>query len=160
MACRLSLLAVILSRRTRPGRGVSRFVLLAPTSWTKQTRNHGRLSIPNMRRCKCEFLCKIGGPIWTGTETRSSHDDVVIEIWSTGCTLDEWVQDMTAEIAHVGKTARVVVVNWKSGISRPTTIENGPRRIRLFSFGMEKVRQRVRAIFASEWNDNDHIFVA
>jgi len=30
----------------------------------------------------------------------------------------------------------------------------------LFAFGMEKARRQVRELFAAEWNDSDHIFVA
>ena len=30
----------------------------------QQTRSHGRLSIENLRRCKCHFLCKEDGWIW------------------------------------------------------------------------------------------------
>jgi hypothetical protein len=125
----------------------------------QQTRSHGRLSVSNMRKCKCEFLCMDGGPIWPEV----SSESVTIEIWSTGQTLDGWVDDLSFELKCQGKEAVVVPVHWRPGQARPLAVEGGgvhQRRVRLFAFGMEKVRRQVREIFASDWNDVDCIFVA
>lgn len=127
----------------------------------QQTRLHARLAIDNMRRCKCEFLCTDGGPIFGDT---LSDQDVVIEIWSTGQTLQGWVEDMTFELSTIGKTAQVVSVDWKPGLVHPVIetfkFNDKQRRMRLFAFGMERVRRKVRNVFASEWNDDTHLFVA
>lgn len=113
-----------------------------------------------MRKCKCEFLCKDGGPI--RTDDGAACDDIVIEIWSSGKTLEGWVNDMTTEVKEQGMAAKIVPVDWKPGNVRPPhiVVEGHQRRVHLFAFGMEKARRQVRELFAAEWNDSDHIFVA
>lgn len=105
-----------------------------------------------------------GGPIFHNRGT--ANEETVIEIWSTGQTLAGWVNDVSSELEEQGlHNAQVVPVNWKPGLARPpsdsSVFEGRKRRVvRLFAFGMDKVRRKVAAIFASEWNDADHIFVS
>ena len=124
----------------------------------QQTRNHGRLSISSMRKCKCEFLCDDGGPIWT----ESASKDIVIEIWSTGQTLEGWVHDISSELERRGKKAQIVPVDWKPGLARHADTSDVGRQhlVRLFAFGTDRIRRQVLAIFAMEWDDDNHIFVA
>ena len=127
----------------------------------QQTRTHGRLSIENLRRCKCHFLCKDGGFIWEDTE-RAEH--VVVQVWTSGNseTLKGYTDDLREELRCLGKSSRceVVGVEWKPGQELPSLTKFKNRKfVRLFAFGMEKARQRVRAEI-SDWDDRRDIFVS
>ncbi len=133
----------------------------------QQTRNHGRLSISNLRKCKCYFLCKHGGPIWTAIQECSRVEGLLlVEVWSTANTLTGWVEDLKAELVraqqHNNATVRGVV--WKPGKPKPVegcpTNNSGMRLLRLFAFGMEKTRLQVREEFAEAWDDDRFMFVA
>ena len=133
----------------------------------QQTRVHGRLSIENLRRCKCHFLCKEDGWIWKGV---NSGECVRLEVWSSGGsdTLTGWVNELNDELRRHDKTSRctVVGVEWRPGQPIPdeeNTQSNSAtpvKRIRLFAFGMEKARQKVRDQIGDAWSDDVDIFVS
>lgn len=134
----------------------------------QQTRSHGRLSIENLRRCKCHFLCKEDGWIWRGV---NSGETVRLEVWTSGGseTLSGWLDALNDELRRHSKTSRctVVGVEWRPGQPIPDddgeTQSNSPthvKRVRLFAFGMEKARRKVRDQVGGEWDDDVDIFVS
>ena len=130
----------------------------------QQTRSHGRLSIENLRRCKCHFLCKEGGWIWKGV---NGGDSVHLEVWTSGGseTLGGWVEELKDELRRHDKTFQcsVVGVEWRPGESIPgrhSSFSTNAKRVRLFAFGMEKARRKVREQIGTDWNDDVDIFVS
>lgn len=133
----------------------------------QQTRVHGRLSIENLRRCKCHYLCKEDGWIWRGV---NSGETVRVEVWTSGGseTLSGWLNELNNELRRHNKTSRctLVGVEWRPGQSIPDDGENQSnsvrpiKRVRLFAFGMEKARQKVRNQMEDTWNDDVDIFVS
>jgi len=139
----------------------------------QQTRSHGRLSIENLRRCKCHFLCKEDGWIWKGV---NSGENVRLEVWTSGGseTLIGWVNELNDELRRHDKTSRcaVVGVEWRPGLPIPDsgstgvveeTTKSSPaeaKRVRLFAFGMEKARRKVRDQIGANWNDDVDTFVS
>ena len=128
----------------------------------QQTRNHGRLSIANLRKCKCSFLINERGFLWKDSRGRDrGHSSVVVEIWGTGNTLSGWSDDLRALLDRIHKDATVVAVNWKPGQEVPArAICEGTRHIRLFAFGMEKARRRVQTQLDHDWDEDFDIFVS
>ena len=106
-------------------------------------------------------MCKDGGFIWEDTE-RAEH--VVVQVWTSGNseTLKGYTDDLREELRCLGKSSRceVVGVEWKPGQELPSLTKFKNRKfVRLFAFGMEKARQRVRAEI-SDWDDRRDIFVS
>ena len=91
-------------------------------------------------------------------------------MWSSGGsdTLTGWVNELNDELRRHDKTSRctVVGVEWRPGQPIPdeeNTQSNSAtpvKRIRLFAFGMEKARQKVRDQIGDAWSDDVDIFVS
>jgi len=125
----------------------------------QQTRQHGRLSIANMRRCKIDFLTAPNAPL---SPAHPAH----VQVWSCGSTLRDWVEDLrTCE--H--PPANIEGVNWKPGTPLPRNCMSRSdlsskcsqynRLVRVFAYGMEKPRLKARATFP-DWDDELDVFVA
>ena len=128
----------------------------------QQTRMHGRLSVENLRKCKCEF-------IWQ--DLIAGRGVAAVEVWGVGKTLSGWVEDVRSEVvgraggqSGGGSSVSVCGLEWegsapqgKSSVGPP-----GSRRttVRLFAFGMQKARDKVRSAFARDWDDEFDVFVA
>ena len=135
----------------------------------QQTRLHGRLSIENLRKCKCHFLCTEKGFIF-GNSRAVEAGSITVEVWSTGKTLLGWVEDVRAELANQNMNGvKVISVDWTPGRPYPdaaamtATLDGRPlgeKRVRLFAFGMAKARQGVREQLGENWDDAFDIFVA
>lgn len=111
-----------------------------------------------------------------------------MQVWSTGGTASAWAADLRAVLQQrYGRggggaaVPRVEAVCWKPGDAAPVaadTVAGGagapgglaaggapppplppPRPVRLFAFGMEKTRARVRAEVL-DWDDELDAFVA
>lgn len=114
----------------------------------QHTRTHGRLSLDNLRLIKAYYFAI--GP---------AHGASEVQVWSTGRTLDGWVGDLAA-----AGVAGITPVNWKPGSPLPTIWRsNGKRKaagldgsragiLRIFVFGKEKAREKVRASVL-DWDD-------
>lgn len=114
----------------------------------QQTRSHGRLSIDNLRSCKCEFLARE----LAGSKT--------IEVWSVGKTLDGWVEDLKSQC---GEGTSVVPREWGASSFGISDWKTGLRPARLFAFGMDKMRKRVESLINEKgggWNDDLDFFVS
>lgn len=139
----------------------------------QHTRTHGRLSIDSLRTIKVHFLLRRSGPLFTATR---------VVIVSVGSTLSGWEADVKAHPRSQGK--QVLAVEWRptkrgkadggkpAGVGKlPAAVrreqsagvasEHGaPKRVvRLWAFGNEAVRQRVREQVAN-WTEGDDWFVA
>lgn len=153
MACGFALLVIFLSCGIDIGM-VPRMLFYWRQHSGQQTRSHGRLSVSDMRKCKCEFLCMDGGPIWP----ESSTESVTIEIWRTGQTLDGWVDDLSFELNRQGEEAVVIPQSLEAGrgssiggrrrqctpvSSAVVFVREGERKAtstRDFCFGLERCR--------------------
>jgi hypothetical protein len=148
----------------------------------QQTRSHGRLSIDNMRKCKCEFIvrevlkgvAKVAAV--AASSASSSRVNVVIQVWSVGKTLEGWVEDLRNETAAAMKMKKeggglvevAAVVDgfeWNEGAmaKKVEGEEGGMENVyvyRCFAFGMEKARRKVRASLGKRWRENLDFFVA
>lgn len=114
----------------------------------QQTRSHGRLSIDNLRSCKCEFLARE----LAGSKT--------IEVWSVGKTLDGWVEDLKSQC---GEGTSVVPREWGASSFGISDWKTELRPARLFAFGMDKMRKRVESLINEKgggWNDDLDFFVS
>jgi hypothetical protein len=105
-------------------------------------------------------MCKEeGGWIWKG-----DPESVHLEVWTSGGseTLGGWVGELKDELRRHDKTFQcsVVGVEWRPGESIPTTSSTNAKRVRLFAFGMEKARRKVREQIGTDWNDDVDIFVS
>lgn len=135
----------------------------------QHTRTQGRCSLDNLRRCKVHFLTRRGG---------ATHGVRRIEVWSTGRTLEGWVDDLRAALASdAGAEAATEVrsVEWKPGAPIPphwrTAVAAALRApsaggvcepcvVRLFAFGMPRAREKARASVGAGWRDALDWFVA
>jgi len=113
----------------------------------QQTRNHGRLSIENLRRCKCEFV------------KRALGEGAAVEVWGVGITLEGWVEDLNEEM---GAAVEVRGVDWKGGRAKGERAwrEESGKVMRLFCFGMDAARIKVRDELKELWDDETCWFVA
>ncbi len=95
----------------------------------QSTRTSPRHTLAALRRCKCHYL--LAGPA----------RDRKIELFSRGQTLTDWQDELLAQGATVARS-----VSWKPGepFPEPATTSVGDESIRLFVFGMERARRRVR----------------
>lgn len=130
----------------------------------QHTRTHGRLSIDNLRLIKVHFLCQEGGPL---------HGCSRVIVISVGTTLAGWAADLRAH--PLCKQMQVEEVSWapgkKGNAPLPTNArlsagncgkrkhamlaaahdQSGAdegsinRVVRLWAFGREEVRRKVRA---------------
>lgn len=100
------------------------------------------------------------------------HDAARVQVWSTGQTLEVWAADLRA----LG-VANVDAVAWKPGAPMPEEWRARTKRkagdtfgasvavgarvglVRLFAFGKEKARQKVRAS-VRDWDPAQDWFVA
>jgi len=117
----------------------------------QQTRRHGRLSIENLRSCKCEFLFK---------ELVESSGAKTIEVWSVGKTLDGWISSLQSEC---GDSASIVGKEWGIASFRVSEWDPASRPARLFAFGMDKMRKKVKHHVNERgggWSDDLDYFVA
>lgn len=121
----------------------------------QSTRTHGRCSLDHLRRCKIHFLLRPGGPADGARE---------VQIWSRGETLENWVTD----VREAGKkacwgTVNVRGMDWKPGAPIPPQWKGRRERegavVRLFAYGMPKVRERVRTSIR-DWDGALDWFVA
>jgi glycosyltransferase involved in cell wall biosynthesis len=142
----------------------------------QHTRTHGRLSLENLRRIKVHFLLKGGGGPLEGC-TR-------IVVVSVGSTLRGWAADLGAHPACDGNV-EVVGVSWAPGkkgnaplppeahlnyCERSEAVgskrklggegESKPRTARVWAFGREEVRVKVRACVADFDEMVTDVFVA
>ena len=142
----------------------------------QHTRTQGRCSLENLRKCKVHFLTRHGGP---------AHAARRVEVWSTGRTLEGWVDDLRAAlgaVAHAGGAndgasdgaIEVRSVEWKPGAPLPPhwraaaaaarTAHGGgqcePGVVRLFAFGMPRAREKARASVGAGWREGLDWFVA
>jgi hypothetical protein len=143
-----------------------------PPGWRQHprqhTRTHGRLSLDNLRRVKVHFLLREGGP---------AHGARQVQVWSTGVTLQGWAADLRA----AGCTS-VLAVDWKPGAPPPEHWPRARKRkasaaagdagggggggggrdregvVRLFAFGKEAARRKVRG--SVDWEPGLDWFVA
>lgn len=123
----------------------------------QQTRSHGRLSIENLRRCKCEFIV---------SDIVAYRKLEQVEVWSVGKTLDGWCKDLRSAIIAASKESKVQVLAKKWGTDELIGEEwhsddrPPPRTARLFAFGSEKIRKLVTRNSAKSWDDELDWFVA
>lgn len=145
----------------------------------QHTRTHGRLSIDSLRRIKVHFLMRRGGPLYTATQ---------VVIVSVGCTLSGWETDVRAHPRSQGKHVLAVEwkpakrggpgggkgggfwtallrsrknaeVPSEHVVQRGGAAPVGERVVRLWAFGNETVRQRVRQQ-VGDWEESNDWFVA
>jgi len=122
----------------------------------QHTRTHGRLSLDSLRRVKAHFVMR--GPGAGATQ---------LQVWSTGHTLGAWEKELRAAGA-----SDVLAVSWKPGAPPPegwrrltkrkaAAEEPGGRHgvVRLFAFGKEKAREKVRTS-VRDWDAQLDWFVA
>jgi len=104
----------------------------------QSTRTHSRCALERLRACKAHFLVQpAGGP---AAAAAAMGGTAHLELWACGSTLDDWTRDLRAA------GARVCPVRWRPGDPAPLLPpQQGCCAVRLWAFGMEKARQRVRA---------------
>ena len=101
----------------------------------------------------------------------NSGETVRLEVWTSGGseTLSAWLDALNDELRRHSQTSRctVVGVEWRPGQPIPDddgeTQSKSPthvKRVRLFAFGMEKARRKVRDQVGGEWDDDVDIFVS
>ena len=133
----------------------------------------------NMCKCKIEFLVAPGGPcdparlaVAAGAPMRA------VEVWSTGKTCAMWADELKAQFRSMPSAAHIEIkqVLWTPAMPvAPTSVESldsdldataisvpadcSLRAVRLFAFGMEATRKRVRQAI-TDWDDKFDCFVA
>ena len=117
------------------------------------TRNSGRCSIENLRRCKVEHLVAESGPC------HGRH----VQVWSVGVTLTEYAEALRLS----GRVASVAMVPWdtkqhdgRNGRPPPsaaplTDPNTGARYVRLFIYGAARARRRVLAMIRDFDEEHD-----
>ncbi|GMH97484.1 hypothetical protein TrST_g13885 [Triparma strigata] len=120
----------------------------------QQTRNHGRLSIENMRKCKCQVLAEMARDgadvLGEGAKRR------IVTVYSVGATLKGWVADLQAEGLEVEGR------EWRGGRGEEEggKAEENDRTMRLFAFGMEKMRNKILKEIGTGWREEMDFFVS
>ena len=126
----------------------------------QHTRTHGRLSLESLRRIKAAFFAL--GPAQGGAQ---------VQVWSIGVTLEGWV----AALREAG-AVDVVGVEWKPGAPLPEAWRSWAKRkavgadgasvsaarkgvVRLFAYGKERAREKVRA-GVRDWDEHLDWFAA
>ena len=100
-----------------------------------------------------------------------SGEIVRLEVWTSGGseTLSGWLNELTNELRRHNNTSRcsgVVGVEWRPGQPIPderetqSNLATPNKRVRLFAFGMEKARRKVRDQMGGNWDDEVDIFVS
>lgn len=106
----------------------------------QSTRTHTRCSLDRLRACKVAFLTAARGP---AERAAVPGGDARIQLWGAGASLDAWAADLRAA------GVRCDVVGWRPGEPAPAGAWPCPDShlvvARLWAFGMEKARARVRA---------------
>ena len=106
----------------------------------QSTRTHSRCSQERLRSCKAYFLAQPGGPAeLAAVPGGAAH----VELWACGQTSTLWLD----ALRQVGVRARLV--SWRPGEPAPAAQspagEEAARCVsRLWAFGMERARERVR----------------
>jgi hypothetical protein len=92
-----------------------------------------------------------------------------VEIWSSGKTLSSWVIDLeyALEVVKSREYIEIVPFDWKPRHSVPIHASKRKQRsrsslrlIRLFAYGVEKVRKRVLDAFSDDWDAEMDLFVS
>lgn len=115
----------------------------------QHTRTHGRLAIESLRSVKAFYFAQ--GPAQGAAQ---------VQVWSTGTTLAGWVNELRA----IG-AMDIIPVEWKPGAPLPEVWRLRSKRkledagdsersdvVRLFAYGKEKARAKVRASVC-DWDD-------
>ncbi|GMI31000.1 hypothetical protein TeGR_g1969, partial [Tetraparma gracilis] len=112
----------------------------------QQTRTHGRLSLDVLRQCKLQFLVAD----LVGSKVRE------VRVVGVGKTLKGWAEDVAKELREQGRgDVAVTELEWKDGGGG-----GGAHVVKLFAFGMENARRKVRQKMGAEWDDQTCFFVA
>jgi hypothetical protein len=107
---------------------------------TQSTRTHARCSLERLRACKVHFLACAGGP---AARAAVAGGEARVQLWGSGASLDAWHADLRAA------GVRVQLLRWRPGEPVPPEgawpgADAACVVARLWAFGMEKARRRVR----------------
>ncbi len=107
---------------------------------TQSTRTHARCSLERLRACKVHFLACAGGP---AERAAAAGGEARVQLWGSGASLDAWHADLCAA------GVRVQLLRWRPGEPVPPEgawpcADAACVVARLWAFGMEKARRRVR----------------
>ena len=95
------------------------------------------------------FLTTQGGPAAAAAEPGG---DARVQLWGCGATLDAWAADLSAA------GVRLQLLRWRPGDPPPEEASDSAVACRLFAFGMEKARRRVRASAPGGFDDGGRDF--
>jgi glycosyltransferase involved in cell wall biosynthesis len=117
----------------------------------QSTRTHARCALPRLRAAKVHFLTTQGGP---AAAAAAPGGDARVQLWGCGATLDAWAADLGAA------GVRLQLLRWRPGDPPPEEADSSPGAVacRLFAFGMEKARRRVRASAPGGFDDGGRDF--
>ena len=104
----------------------------------QSTRTHARCGLERLRACKVHFLAAPGGP---AAAAASPSGAAIVQLWGSGASLEAWATDLAAA------GVRLHTLRWRPGEPAPAAADAGGAVViaRLWAFGMEKARRRVRA---------------
>jgi glycosyltransferase involved in cell wall biosynthesis len=104
----------------------------------QSTRTHSRCAQERLRSCKAHFLISAGGPAH-GAAT--AEGTLRCELWACGQTLGKWERAL-----RTAGVLRLSVVCWRPGEPTPDDTQplDGALLVRLWAFGMERAREKVR----------------
>jgi hypothetical protein len=79
-----------------------------------------------------------------------------VRVVGVGKTLKGWAEDVAKELREQGRgDVAVTELEWKDGGGG-----GGAHVVKLFAFGMENARRKVRQKMGAEWDDQTCFFVA
>ena len=107
-----------------------------------------------MRKCKCQVLAEMArdGADVLGEGAKGR----IIAVYSVGATLKGWVADLQAEGLEVEGR------EWRGGRGEEEggKAEENDRTMRLFAFGMEKMRNKILKEIGTGWREEMDFFVS
>ena len=117
----------------------------------QSTRTHARCALPRLRSAKVHFLTTPGGP---AAHAAVPGGTARVQLWGCGATLDAWAADLSAA------GVRLQLMRWRPGEPAPDEVNSSPGEVacRLWAFGMEKARRRVRATAPGGFDDGGRDF--
>jgi len=120
---------------------------------SQSTRTHSRCSLARLRACKVHFLAQPRGPAAAAAVEGAAH----VELWACGETATAWERDLR----EAGIRVRLLL--WRPGEPAPPAAgepASGCCVARLWAFGMERARRRVRGAAPGGWVEGYDWFVA